>query len=84
MDRWDGVGVTGALAIGAGVWALTSWPWAVIFWGALLGACPAGTKSAQVKRAYEAEKRRRAPVDDDAVTRAEAHGAPTLAEEGGA
>ena len=38
MDRWDGVGVTGALAIGAGVWALTSWPWAVIFWGALLGA----------------------------------------------
>jgi hypothetical protein len=36
MDRWDVVGASGALVAGAGLWGRWGWPWAAMFWGALL------------------------------------------------
>ncbi len=36
MDRWDILGGVGAGLVGGGLWALAGWPWAWIWWGALL------------------------------------------------
>lgn len=38
VDRWDIIGAVGVLLIGAGVWRLATWPWAVIWLGVVLGA----------------------------------------------
>lgn len=36
-DRWDVIGGAAVVLVGAGVWRLSGWPWAAIFFGALLG-----------------------------------------------
>jgi hypothetical protein len=35
MDRWDVFGVAALAGLGASVWALTSWPWALMLWSVL-------------------------------------------------
>jgi uncharacterized membrane protein HdeD (DUF308 family) len=36
MDRWDLVGLAGAVLIGGGVWALSRPAWASVVWGSML------------------------------------------------
>lgn len=36
MDRWDAVGAVGACLSGWAIVQLAGWPWAVLFFGALL------------------------------------------------
>jgi hypothetical protein len=38
IDKWDAVGAASAGLVGAGVCRLAGWPWAAIYFGAVLGA----------------------------------------------